>query len=669
MNGLRLDSDVLGQSQPWVVSHRGLEHRGEVIVAESVDPDWGQPLERDLSFRIVFLTVPRRVPPEQIRDPRIAMAVPGRTPGPTRQTLDRELRAIRETRARYVTAEPGASALRASIEEREASLRGELARRDALAYSQGRVYTRPGITVQPAEVFVEEDASSWVNVLVDKVLSAAFPSLPFDHTTFPSPLTTARMASLYRGLFSGDPDAVDVARSYGPGLGLSRQEAPTTFDASNCVVVDIIRASLESRAGEMPAEEILRTLVMGHGLNHTLASLYLLAFVRQTRGEVGLNSGHSVRSVDGRPFPSNRISWDTAQQVAFTDALAGDLGEIRMRPEQTWNAVVPYAVMVVEDLQVTEESQEPEQERRLLEALHSMSQRLEASRAGVTALGASLGHSPQGSLDTIDRLQVLCAADGYRSFHSVAQASFDGPRGLRDALDLYARIEQLADLVPAITRVRQYLDEMVFGTQHRALQLERDALVGMAGLDNLIVNPSIWRSVEDAFQGFRRRYTNAYLAHHNSYHYEASELRHRLDQAHPQVEALARFNQVSELGGPFETEVPGRFADLVDVIRECSAGEEGPSLDEAPYCQACMLELSEEVPGREAEQLLRALEKGMRAYNRQLSSRAVREILTHPTREQLDKLISLAQVSDLTALANVLDDEVLEFLRRFMAPG
>ena len=111
MADIRFDEQVLGEPQAWTVSHRGLEYRGEVIVAETPDSRWGQPLGGDSSFRIVLFTVPRRIPSGQIIDPRVAMAVPARAPDPTRKTLNRELSAIRETRERYVTG-PEARAIR-----------------------------------------------------------------------------------------------------------------------------------------------------------------------------------------------------------------------------------------------------------------------------------------------------------------------------------------------------------------------------------------------------------------------------------------------------------------------------------------------------------------------------------------------------------------------------
>ena len=135
--GLTFGPEVLGEPQDWVVHHRGLEYRGEVIVAESLDTAWGRPLDLDLDFRVVLFTVPRRIPSRHIQDRRIAMAVPGRAPDQV-ESLGRELRAIRETKERYVTARDTETiAVRGSLEDRVVSVQRELARRYAAAYSTG----------------------------------------------------------------------------------------------------------------------------------------------------------------------------------------------------------------------------------------------------------------------------------------------------------------------------------------------------------------------------------------------------------------------------------------------------------------------------------------------------------------------------------------------------
>ncbi|MCI0870003.1 MAG: hypothetical protein J4O08_09815, partial [Chloroflexi bacterium] len=131
---LSFDLESLGEPQPWKVRHRGLEYAGEVIIAESVDHRWGEPLPPQLNFRLVFFTVPRRILPGRIMDTRIAMVVPGRSPTQVRQSLRRELKSIQETRQRYVLhRDPDTDALRRAMIDREESLRLELERRYGMA--------------------------------------------------------------------------------------------------------------------------------------------------------------------------------------------------------------------------------------------------------------------------------------------------------------------------------------------------------------------------------------------------------------------------------------------------------------------------------------------------------------------------------------------------------
>ena len=147
------------------------------------------------------------------------------------------------------------------------------------------------------------------------------------------------------------------------------------------------------------------------------------------------------------------------------------------------------------------------------------------------------------------------------------------------------------------------------------------------------------------------------------------ELVSRFERMRPQVDALARFNEVAEFGGPLGADVPGRFRELTASLRTCTVTDNEIDFDSAPGCAACLLPLNEDVPRRDTALVIRDTDRAMRVYNRRLSARGVRSVLAHPTREQLDKFINLVQVGDLSALSNVLDDKVLYFLRRFVRSG
>ena len=76
--------------------------------------------------------------------------------------------------------------------------------------------------------------------------------------------------------------------------------------------------------------------------------------------------------------------------------------------------------------------------------------------------------------------------------------------------------------------------------------------------------------------------------------------------------------------------------------------------------------MEQEIARRDAERAFATLDRAMRASNRRLGSHSVRRILDHPTKGQLDQIGALVQVADPLALANVLDDEVVAFLRLFL---
>ena len=669
VGSLSFDSEALGQSQRWVVHHRGLEYSGEVIVAETVNPAWALPLEGNLSFRIVFLTVPRRIGRLHIQDPRTAMAVPGRLPAQIGH-LGMELRSIREARAQYITArerDSDVSGLRGAIQERETSVRDELTRRYAAVYSQGHINTRAGVTLHPRDIFLDEIPESWADRLASALLLSAHPSLPLDHGSFPETLTSECIEALFRVLFQGEEDSMGVARGFGPGLGLTRREAHPLFDAGECPALVIIQSHLESRAGEVPADEMLRVLTLTHGLTQPLAALYLMAFVRQAHAEVELAPDHRIKTRQGERFLGDRITWDLVPEVLLSESLVNHLGVARLQPAPTWDTILPYATLLLEGLTPSDDATAiANQERRLLDHLTTMSAELATAREAAADLEASLDRTPAGDQEALQKLGALCAVSDHREFYSVCQESFGGPAGLSEALALRERLTQLVARAPAIAQAKRSLDQMTFDTDHQWLLLQRDALASRIEPDSLMANPLLWGSIEGSFRRLRAEYIKAYEAHHRRYHQEALKLSHRLEGLRPQVEALARLNDIPELGEPVGTEILGQFQQVTGFLSVCSIGEGELSLDDVPHCRACSLRLDAEVQRRDAELLLGAVERALREYNRRLSSHSVRQILAHPSREQLDKFINLVQVADSSALANVLDDEVMEFLRQFL---
>ena len=665
--GLSFDSASISIPQPWAVSCRRVEYAGEVIIAETLNPEWLLPLEGGLDFRVVLFTVPRRMRRRTVQDPRTALAVPARVPGQADQ-LGTELRAIREASARYVAGgERGGGELRAAMAARERSLRGELAGRYTAEYAQGRIYTHPEVEVRPGDIFQGELPASWVDRLASELLVSACPELPFDDTLLPETLTPELVARVFKGLLQGEE--AELALAFGQALALTRPEA-IGFDPEGSQVVEIIAGLLDADSGHLPVAEVVAKLGSRHGIPRALAALYLMAFVRHAHAELGLGGNHSVQSIRGGRFPADRITWDLVPEVEFCETLVDHSGWLRLDSEPTWNTILPYATLLHPDLRSTDGTgPAADQEALLLELLANLERQVTRLRVVIEELEAALDVRAAEASEVLNGLSALCDATGYQEFHLICQQRYAGPATLRNALALRDRLEQLAPAVTAIGDARQYLSDIAFGPEDGDLQLEHSAVSARIELTSLLENPSLWPSIEGWLGEFRSKYSGRYLAHHMRYYEQEQEIGRRLERLTPQVDALARFNEMPELGEPLGVDAQERLQVVGGSLKSCSMAADQIWLETRPRCQMCSLGLDEEAPRREADAAMDGVEVAMREYSRVLGSHGARMVLANPTSAQLTKFVELVQVADPSALADILNDDVVEFLRQFLTSG
>jgi len=653
------DRTSLGIPQAWEIEWRRLVHRGEVIVEDALaDGDFGA-LTGDTSFRIILATsgLKPRIRP---RDARTVLAVPRFRFDPVK-----EMQRASGSAANAVSIDTQDSQLRHLLQMEQTSEWHSARRRISRGYAEGRVYSHKTLTLSASEVFGGDSVERSVDGLASHLLSQAFPRLPVDSTNFPGTLDAAGIKTLYAGLFQQDRAALETVRGFGPGLGVVAG-TDTGFDGSNCPVHDIIDGELATRSGSIPSAELVETLVHGQGLNRPLAFFYLLSYVMHARAEAELTDGHDVRTPAGGRFQGDRVTWDLLSEVDFSESLFSGLGTLRLEPSPTWNTMTPYFTALTMAL-------EPEgagarqalREYDLPRRMASLNRELEQTRRELAALGEVFPEGSDIAAEVLENLSLLSHAADYTEFHSIARDRFGSPSGLADALEAFARARSLGQLVGELTRARAYLGSMSFGKHHQALALERDSVAARIDPGSLHVNPALWGALEVSISSLKERYSRTYGAHHDQYHRGSASLRIELEAREPRVNALARFNEITDLGDPVGSEVQSGYHDLLASLRHCSA-DHIPVLYSVPYCQDCQLPLAEAVPARAADELFDAMDTAMREYNRRLSSRAVRQVLANQSKEQLEKFINLLQVADTSALEYALDDDVLEFLRQFM---
>ena len=90
-------------------------------------------------------------------------------------------------------------------------------------------------------------------------------------------------------------------------------------------------------------------------------------------------------------------------------------------------------------------------------------------------------------------------------------------------------------------------------------------------------------------------------------------------------------------------------------------------LETAPVCPRCSLSLEWSIPSQELARLHASIESVLGEKNRRLSSLLVERILDGNSGQRLDEFLTIVQASDLSALSNTLNPELLDFLRVLLA--
>jgi len=137
-------------------------------------------------------------------------------------------------------------------------------------------------------------------------------------------------------------------------------------------------------------------------------------------------------------------------------------------------------------------------------------------------------------------------------------------------------------------------------------------------------------------------------------------MRARLQEKESWVAALGRLNSLSALGEPLGAGLAGEYQGLLDRLRPCPAVE--VPLEEGPRCSLCHLALLTSLPQGELEAFLRVLQGAMQGQLHRLSRRVIGRIMGQKS-TRLERFIQAVQVSDLSGLAELLDEELLAFIR------
>ena len=544
---------------------------------------------------------------------------------------------------------------------------------EAARYASGQIQSPTIFREDIAEFFAGPEPDAWFQRLASALLFWAYPALPLDASLLPRPLTPEDVPPLYEAIFAPRKESKALLGDYGPGLGLSKQRAPLDLDPEGCEVFRLIRAELGSSQGELHWKDIQLLLAHASGLTRPLATLYLLTFAyqRQPETELRLNPGHGLSLSDGRPVRGDRLTREFIPLLPWQDELFDEkIATLRLLGEQaSWNDALQYTSLLCQGLtEIERDDPSPSgQEQELLEALRGFA--LDTYQAGEVLDNLSrtiLSPDEEHLLSSLHRLSGVCEKEGFRNLYNHVRQVYDNPQELLQELDLVKRLLYLQRSLDDIVQIKSYLDGATIEGTYRQLSFERSTLLEEMSLPVLLDSGQVWPTVREHVQGFQTRYRQAYLRHHSDYHHDAAGLRASLECALLKVHALTLLNSTPELGQPPGPELSRRYDALEQEVQRCDTNLGDLDLHSDPRCPNCRIALGETPPAQELDGFARDLDHALGELNRRLSSVLVGRVLQGRVDQRMEDFLRIIQASDLLALSNTLNNELVSFIGEFL---
>ncbi|MBI4201298.1 MAG: hypothetical protein HY531_03290 [Chloroflexi bacterium] len=648
---LDLSDLVPGERKRVTTYYLGLEYPGEVVAVGAWEPSLGGPLQGDSFFRVVFLQAHAELDPQQLTDARIAVCVPPGGRRPQERDLELQGRVLREIRARYAVAAT------------EPILQDPQRQR----YASGNIVTRAGLDLPGPAIFRESSAAgAWVSGIAQALLAWTYPTLPLNTPSLPRPLSIHDVALLFRGVVQGDtvPEVRAVVEAFGPALQLTRAEG------HGSAVLQLIRDRLEAAGGLWALSDLYQVVAHVHGLPYPIVSLYALAFLAEGHPpcELQLRPGHGVKTLSGSSYVGQVVLPETVGDLDFPPRLDLEGELLRYSSPASGGTLALYFACLEPALADAREEDAEAATAWLMDAIKALGSDVTHVANSLERLAAHLGEEvhadPRGLLERFRRLGQARSSDAALL---TARQLFGSPHALAQDHARYKALRQLVDMEDLIRRATRYLREAYVPPEMQSLGLQRQGLQASLRLGELTRTAFSFAALQDQVARFRREYSLAYANHHLAYHQKAASLLSQLRDAQQSAQALEQLNAISELGEPVGVETLEAFRDLPATLKVCATPSRKLSGDRTPRCRNCGLVLGQQPPSDKVEAVTRELDRGLKEQNRRLSLHVVHKIMRGRNDPRIDRFIKVVQASDVSGLANVLDDQLVTFLREVLS--
>jgi hypothetical protein len=302
----------------------------------------------------------------------------------------------------------------------------------------------------------------------------------------------------------------------------------------------------------------------------------------------------------------------------------------------------------------------------LTELLPALGQTVTAARDKTPSLQDLLADMPRMA-SALETLTSLSEAETAVTFAETASRLHSSPSDLAEAVYLCRALAENPKGATKAAHMRRFLIDAVVPESEPELCVDRTIALEELSFATLVAEPNRWAAIQAAFERFRQCYQGAYLNHHRRYWESTLTLHAQLMDFISHAQALRRLNTLRELGPALGEEALAEYEQLPQRIGACllSANLER-ELGEVPRCPACGISLNDEPCWEDVQRVKRRLERALNQQLQRLSSKAVHHILAASGEARVEQFIQLVQASQARSLADVLDDELLGFLRRLL---
>ena len=266
-----------------------------------------------------------------------------------------------------------------------------------------------------------------------------------------------------------------------------------------------------------------------------------------------------------------------------------------------------------------------------------------------------------------ERLQTIAGVNTSRELLSRILQTRPQLHDCAEDVYLARALLERADQVAELLGMRRFLSDATVPATHNDLALDRTIVQSQLRFAVLVAEPHRFPGTASSSADFRRRYQQTYRQHHDDYWLATLAIHSELMETGPRVEALRRLNTLSELGRPVGESATTIFSQILDETAGCSSiGRLEEDLGDAALCPACQLPLDRDPPNERTRDVLSRIDRSLRRQMAHLSSSALRQVLSRSGDPRVEQFLKVVQASQISSLAEVLDDSLLGFLRRFL---